>query len=153
VKGAQARLWVEVRRAGGPALDYLVALQSLVQLRAIGLTAADFPNDGAWEPWTHLFMTHVGDDVRWNIVVSSDPSVLARLYTHGLCNIAVVGHVRPNAVHELRRWHVWTQEPWTLADYYHNTKYVPPDRHTIANALNVLGLGDLREGQEDLVQP
>jgi hypothetical protein len=151
VTSAQARVWVRVERSGGPSLDYLRVLASIFPVRAISQAEADFPADGLWAPMVCHFQTPLHDALRLNVVVSSDESVLGRLYTHNLANVAIVDEVRPRTLRELRRWRVWSMRPWGLADYYINTRYVPPVRHTVANALVGLGEG-LGEGEEDVVQ-
>lgn len=152
--GAQVRIWVPVARVGGLAVEYVAQISGRVRTRAIALGSADFPAEGAWYPWVHLFATPLGDDLAGNIVISGDESVLARLYTQNLVNVAVLtAPVRPAAIAELRRWHVWTAEPWSLADYYLNTRWVPPLPHTLANALvPVVGMGEPSQRDEDLVQ-
>jgi hypothetical protein len=122
----------------------------VVPVRAICQAQSDLGR--TWEVAASLFATPLGDSLHWNIVIGSDESVLDRVYTQNLVNVVIVSHVHPRSLRALRRWHVWTMREWSLIDYYLNARWVPPVRHTIANALLALGQG-FGEGEEELVQP
>lgn len=150
---AEARVWVEVSttRWGDTCRAYLDVIAQMLPVRALPL----MPGDLGAAPWDRLqqhFVRPVGDALTWNIVMSSDESLLDRLFTFNLVNIAIVDTIRPQAAWALRRWDVLTVREWSLADYHLDTRWTPlHDPHALANAL--MGAGErLRERVENLVQ-